>query len=81
MRKSKLVLPIISFLLAVVLAVLLMLPVNMYALKQEPGLKFGYFGWWFCACGLGTSCVCVTPEEPVEQRYKQVLLLTGFFKI
>jgi uncharacterized membrane protein YdjX (TVP38/TMEM64 family) len=64
MRKSKLVLPIISFLLAVILAVLVILPVNMYAVKEVPGTEFGFFGFFYCFCGAGTTCVCVMPEEP-----------------
>ncbi|MGD2092724.1 MAG: hypothetical protein PVH61_41540 [Candidatus Aminicenantes bacterium] len=66
MRKSKLVLPIISFLLSVILAVLLILPVNVYAIKELPGKGLWWFGHFYCFCGSGNDCVCVLPEEPTE---------------
>ena len=64
MRNNKFVLPIICILLIAALAVLVILPVNIYAVKEEPGLYFGIFGWWYCFCGMGTDCLCVLPEEP-----------------
>jgi hypothetical protein len=67
MRKSKLVLPIISFLLSVILAVLLILPVNVYAIKEEPGQAVFIYEYLYCFCGSGNSCLCVSPEEePTE---------------
>lgn len=64
MRNSKLVLPIISFVLAVILALLVILPVNVYALKSEPGDGVVFLGHFYCFCGFGNNCACVTPEEP-----------------
>jgi hypothetical protein len=66
MRKSKLVLPIISFLLAVILAVLIILPVNVYALKEVPGKKMWLLGTLLCFCNMGNTCTCVFPELPPQ---------------
>jgi hypothetical protein len=66
MRNNKLVLPIICILLIAILAVLVILPVNVYAIREIPGEGLWLYGHFLCFCGCGSTCICVIPEEPVE---------------